>query len=197
MSFGVMNRIKTHKDLTFYINKDRERYNYSFFSYLKGLLYKQDTSHALRLLYYLRKSEFYYNNQSTIINKALFKLYYLFYCRLEFKYDTHIALNCCGFGLWIPHMGGIIINAKSLGNSCSITKGVVIGNKAGEDNRAVIGNNCYFTLGAKIIGSVVIGDNVIVGQNSVVIKDIASNSIVSGIPAKVIKTYDNILDIKI
>lgn len=39
-----------------------------------------------------------------------------------------------------------------------------------------------------IIGDITIGDNVIVGAGSVVTKDVPSNCIVAGNPAKVIKT---------
>ena len=42
-----------------------------------------------------------------------------------------------------------------------------------------------------------IGNNVIVAQNSVVIKDISDNTIVSGIPAKPIKTFYNMDEINI
>lgn len=84
-----------------------------------------------------------------------------------------------------------------MGKNCSVNKGVVIGNKKGQENRAVIGDNCWFTLGCKIIGKVHIGDNVIVCQNSVVVKDVESNSIVSGVPAKVIKRFENIEDVNI
>lgn len=84
-----------------------------------------------------------------------------------------------------------------MGKNCSVNKGVVIGNKKGQENRAVIGDNCWFTLGCKIIGKVYIGDNVIVCQNSVVVKDVESNSIVSGVPAKVIKRFENIENVNI
>lgn len=43
------------------------------------------------------------------------------------------------------------------------------------------------TVGAKVIGNVSVGDNVIIAPNSVVIKDIPCNAIVSGVPAKIIK----------
>ena len=40
--------------------------------------------------------------------------------------------------------------------------------------------------GAKIIGRVKIGNNVIVGANAVVIDDVPNNCVVAGVPAKVI-----------
>lgn len=67
--------------------------------------------------------------------------------------------------------------------------GVVFGNKTEkEDNNPVtVGDNCYFGLGVKILGSVKIGNNVTIGANAVVTKDIPDNAVVGGIPAKIIK----------
>lgn len=54
----------------------------------------------------------------------------------------------------------------------------------------VIGNNVWIGDKVTILGGVHIGDNVIVGANSVVTKDVPSNSIVAGIPAIIIKQLD-------
>lgn len=49
----------------------------------------------------------------------------------------------------------------------------------------MIGDNCYFGSGAKVIGAVRIADNVAVGANAVVTKDIEeSGTTWAGIPAK-------------
>ena len=52
----------------------------------------------------------------------------------------------------------------------------------------MIGSNVEFGVGAKVMGPVVIGDNVIIGANAVVTKDVPSNSVVAGIPARVIRS---------
>lgn len=52
----------------------------------------------------------------------------------------------------------------------------------------IIGENCLIGIGAFIMPGVTIGDQVIVGAGSVVTKDVPSNSIVAGNPAKIIKT---------
>lgn len=51
---------------------------------------------------------------------------------------------------------------------------------------AIIGNNVDMTIGSKIIGGVTIGNNVIVAPNSVVVKNVPDNAVVSGIPAKIL-----------
>lgn len=51
-----------------------------------------------------------------------------------------------------------------------------------------IGENCFIAVGSTIMPGVTIGDQVIVGAGSVVTKDVPSNTIVAGIPAKIIKT---------
>ena len=45
----------------------------------------------------------------------------------------------------------------------------------------------HISAGAKIIGPVRIGDNVEIGANSVVVKDIPSNCVVAGVPAKILR----------
>lgn len=44
--------------------------------------------------------------------------------------------------------------------------------------------------GAKIIGGIHVGNNVVVGANAVVCKDVPDNVVVGGVPAKVIKKVD-------
>jgi maltose O-acetyltransferase len=53
-----------------------------------------------------------------------------------------------------------------------------------------IGNNVYLGAHSMIMPGVTIGDNVIVAANSVVTHDIGSNSIVAGVPAKIISAFD-------
>lgn len=53
-----------------------------------------------------------------------------------------------------------------------------------------VGDNCFIGNSAKIMPGVTIGDNVIVGTGAIVTKDVPSNCIVAGVPAKVICTLD-------
>ena len=64
---------------------------------------------------------------------------------------------------------------------------VTVGGKSGHFEVPVIGDNVYLATGAKILGPIKIGNNVTVGANAVVIKDVPDNCVVAGIPAKIIK----------
>jgi len=68
--------------------------------------------------------------------------------------------------------------------NCRIYQQVTIGNvDAAEGGRPVIGDNVTVYAGAKIVGRVKIGDNVTIAANSLVIKDVAANTTVMGVPA--------------
>lgn len=56
--------------------------------------------------------------------------------------------------------------------------------------KVVIGNNVHIGWNAIIMPGVTIGDNVIIGAGAIVTKDIESNSVAVGVPAKVIETID-------
>ena len=56
--------------------------------------------------------------------------------------------------------------------------------------RIKVGNNCFLGSGCRIMMGVTIGDNCIIGTNSVVTRSVPDNSVVAGMPAKVICTHD-------
>ena len=86
-----------------------------------------------------------------------------------------------------PLGGGIILNANKIGDNCTVSAGVIIGKKGTNENRPYIGDNVNFSIGSKAIGRIVIGNNVTVAPNSVVIKDVPDNCILSGVPARILK----------
>lgn len=57
-----------------------------------------------------------------------------------------------------------------------------------------IGNNVMIGANSLILPDVAIGDNVVIAAGSVVTKDIPSNSVVGGVPAKYIGDFDTLAD---
>lgn len=95
-----------------------------------------------------------------------------------------------GPGFKIEHFCGIIINGKAkIGKRCSILQGVTIGEYFGAP---VIGDFVFIGPGAKLIGPHHVGNNVIIGANCVITKDIPNNAVVVGIPGTVISNDGNI-----
>jgi len=92
---------------------------------------------------------------------------------------------------------GVAIHPRAvIGDNVSIAQGVTIGGRSKKYDVPIIGNGCHIGPGAKILGPIKLGENVIVGANAVVIHDVSSNSVVAGIPAKIIKANININDYK-
>lgn len=90
----------------------------------------------------------------------------------------------------IHHWGTIIINGKAkIGSGAVIYPGVVVG-QTDENNVPKIGDNVFIGLGAKVLGGVVIGNNVIIAPNAVVVKDVPDNAVVGGCPARIIRMKD-------
>lgn len=135
----------------------------------------------------LRKLEYYSNISPNIFTK-IFKKYYLYKVE-NFKRTLNfsIPINVCEKGLSIAHVGPIVINdTVRIGRNCRIHVGVNIGTAAGKsDATPKIGNNVYIGPGAKLFGDITIADNVAIGANAVVNKDILEEHVtVAGVPAK-------------
>lgn len=127
-----------------------------------------------------------YKVKVPVIRQLLIGLYLVVNVACMAITGIHIAReNDIGPGLVIHNFSCILILAKKIGHSCTLTHGVSIMNVRGV-GRATIGNNCYFGPGSKVLGAVTIGDNVIVSANSVVLTDVPSNTTVMGVPARVI-----------
>jgi serine O-acetyltransferase len=70
------------------------------------------------------------------------------------------------------------------GDDCRIRNGVVVGLKnVNEPIAPVFGNNVDIGTGAKVLGSIRIGNDVIIGANAVVLVDVPDNSLAVGVPA--------------
>ncbi|SCN22571.1 Serine acetyltransferase [Clostridium sp. N3C] len=104
-----------------------------------------------------------------------------------------------GKGLFIDHgMGVVIGETAEIGDNVTIFHGVTLGGTGKDKGKRhpTIGNNVIIGAGAKILGPIKIGDDVKIGANAVVLKDVPANATAVGIPARVIlKKPKNIIAI--
>lgn len=96
-----------------------------------------------------------------------------------------IACQKIGPRLFIQHGFSTYIAARSIGSDCWINQQVTIGYTFDPDP-PVIGNGVRISAGAKVVGDITLGDNVIVAANAAVVKDVPENAVVGGVPARVI-----------
>lgn len=104
---------------------------------------------------------------------------------------TGIELPCetkIGRRFKIEHFGGVIVSGDAVfGDDITIRNGVTVGLRhTGNRGSPIIGNRVDIGAGAKILGPIIVGDDVIIGANAVVIKDVPARSIAVGIPARII-----------
>ena len=169
--------IKTKEELSEYLEADKRQL---------GITHRYPrpfTDEVWKYEITLRKYE-YWLNQCSRMGKVMRSFYKMKHHWNSVKLGIGIGPNCCGKGLSIAHIGTIQINGDAkVGENLRIQEGVNVG--AGRGGVPSIGNNVYLGSGCKVIGGVKIVDNVAVGANAVVTRDILEKGIsVAGIPAK-------------
>lgn len=107
-----------------------------------------------------------------------------FFCERFIEITTGISIPAActiGKGLRIHHFGGIIFHPTTrLGENCTLYHGVTIGDRGGSGGAAHVGNNVLIGAGAKLIGEVTIGDDSIIGANTVVTRDVPHAAVAVG-----------------
>jgi serine O-acetyltransferase len=94
-----------------------------------------------------------------------------------------------GRRLFIDHGMGVVIGETcEIGNNVTIYQGVTLGGTGKEKGKRhpTVMDNALIATGAKVLGSITIGENSKVGGGSVVLKDVPPNSTVVGVPGRVV-----------
>ncbi|WAT23977.1 serine acetyltransferase [Aerococcus urinaeequi] len=166
------------------ISSDLYRYNGKISK--KKLIKLFFSNPGFRYTYLLRKCKFHKQNKNFGLRFLIFKVFLKNY---SIKYGYEISEETTiGNGLYINHMGGIVVNSEAIiGNNVNLTTGVVIG----QTNRGIkkgvpeIGNKVWIGAHSVIVGKIKIGNNVLIAPNSFVNFDVPDDSIVIGNPASI------------
>jgi len=127
------------------------------------------------------------------VRPAILRRFFSLIYHVAFKFIqilTGIELPCevqIGRNFVIDHFGGIVVSGYAkFGDNCRIRNGVVVGLRRVSEPRApVIGDNVDIGTGAKVLGPITIGNNVLIGANAVVLTDVPDNCIAAGVPATI------------
>ncbi len=105
-----------------------------------------------------------------------------------FGIDIHPAAKI-GKGIMIDHAHSIVIGETAVvGDNVSLLHSVTLGGtgKEDEDRHPKIGDGVLIGAGAKVLGNITIGCCSRIAAGSVVLKDVAPNTTVAGVPARVV-----------
>ncbi len=95
-----------------------------------------------------------------------------------------------GKGFFIDHGMGVVIGETTIiGDNVTLFQGVTLGGTGKEKGKRhpTLKNNIVVGTGAKVLGNITIGDNVNIGANSVVLKNVPNDSTVVGVPGRIAK----------
>ncbi len=146
---------------------------------------------GFQAVFVYRIAHFLYRLRIPVIPKIL-----VYVAKIWTGIDIHPAARI-GTGFFIDHgMGTVIGETTEIGDNCTLFQGVTLGGTGKEQGKRhpTLGNKVVVGAGAKILGSIVIGDVVKIGANSVVLKNIPALCTVVGIPGRVAKQGSMPLD---
>ena len=164
-------------------------YRYATSTTLKAFLRTWFTP-GFRFTFWLRLTQFEMRN----FKGPLYCFCFFVLRHYQFKYGIGIHPSTeRGSGLYIGHWGGIFINPMAkIGRNVNLSPGVLIGQaykKNGSGFGApVIGNRVFLANNAKVICDVVVGNDSVVGINSVLMHSIAEKTVAVGMPA-IVKSH--------
>lgn len=140
-------------------------------------------NHLIRLLIYF----FYKTKASSPVIYLPSRFFFKFLC-IFVGVDIHWSTNI-GKGLKMHHGFGIVIHKNAiLGENVTIRNGVVIGVKQkGLDDAPTIGDNVDLGAQSIILGKIKIANNAVIGAGAVITKNVNSDEVWVGNPARKIK----------
>ena len=109
--------------------------------------------------------------------------------RLLTGVEIHPAAKI-GTRFFIDHgMGVVIGETAEIGTNCLLYQGVTLGGTGKEKGKRhpTLANNVTVGAGAKILGAITIGNNAVIGANSVILKPVPDNAISVGVPGRITK----------
>jgi serine O-acetyltransferase len=148
-------------------------------SYLEVIL----TYAGLHALWLYRFAHYFYRKKWHFIARSISQ-----FARFLTGIEIHPGAKI-GRRFFIDHGAGVVIGETcEIGDDVTIYQGVTLGGTGKEKGKRhpTLLSGVLVATGAKVLGSITIGENAKIGANSVVLKDVPNNTTVVGIPGKIV-----------
>lgn len=175
--------------LIYLIKSDLERIEKSanFYTFFKRMIFPQGTTFRytvwMRILANCKRSR--------IKKYTIGLLAYIISNHYSIKYGIHINENIeIGPGLKIVHSDCVYLNCKKIGSNFTVYQGCTLGSANSDKGRAlipIVEDNVTVYTGSVVAGDVTLHDGCVIGANSFVNFDVPENTLVSGVPAKIVR----------
>lgn len=141
---------------------------------------------GVHAIFFYRINHFLWHIHLKLIARFLSQLA-RFFTGIEIHPGATIGKRC-----FIDHGMGVVIGETTvIGNDCVLYQGVTLGGVGTGEHTCkrhpTLLNNVMVSAGAKLIGDITIGNNSIIGAQTVVLKNVPDNCTVVGVPAYIVK----------
>lgn len=177
---GVFKRMKEDMNVVF-ANDPAARTYFEVFLTYSGL-------HAV---WNHRVAHFFYRRRLYFIARAISQI-----SRFLTGIEIHPGARI-GRRFFIDHGMGVVIGETcEIGDDVIVFQGVTLGGTGHEKGKRhpTVKNHALIATGAKVLGSLTIGEHAKVGAGAVVLKDVPAHSTVVGIPGKVVRQHGKKVD---
>jgi len=127
------------------------------------------------------------NVRPKLLRAPLSIVYRWMYRKCRNHYGIEVPYSAkIGRRVVFEHQHGIVIHGNSeIGDDSILRQGCTLGNKSLDrpHDAPKLGKRVNVGAGAKILGAVTVGDDAVIGANSVVLKDVPAGMIAVGLPA--------------
>lgn len=179
--------LRSFRALRLYLAADLHRYQHGGrFRFWRHFLFTPGYKYTvwMRLSGYLKTG--------SVTRLTLYPVAKLILLRCRYKYGIAIPeYTEIGPGFFINRFGGIYVNGHArIGHDVTMSAQTMIGqtNRGKRAGVPTIGNRVFMGFESKVIGNVTVGDDSALGVSALVSRDVPKDSVVAGIPAKVIST---------
>ncbi len=122
-----------------------------------------------------------------LLRAPLSMMYRLMYTAVAWVWGIDLSYTVrLGRRVRLWHHGGMVLGARAIGDDVHIRHNTTFGvlSRRQLEGKPIIGSRVDIGVGACVLGAVTVGDDAVIGPNSVVLRDVPPSAVFLGVPAR-------------